>query len=454
MSQESLFATRDVYTPRRLNREIRFQLEDGYRDIWIEGEISNLSRPASGHAYFTLKDESAQVRCALFRNRRVTTPLSDGAQVLLRARVSLYEARGEYQLIVEHVEPAGEGLLRRQFEELKKKLAGEGLFAEERKQDLPLYPRHIAIISSATGAAIRDVCSVLARRYPSVRVTLVPSQVQGDQAPKQLVAALQAAQRLRPDVILLTRGGGSLEDLWAFNDESLARAMAECPTPLVSAVGHEVDFTIADFVADVRAPTPSAAAELLVPDQLELIQQFAGAEKRLRRALQSELQRNMQRVDYLLRRLQANHPGQRIRLAREKLEAQRLRITAAWAARHRGFGSRLELAREKLHGNSPAARVEALRLRLAQLSQRPAQLLKARLRILAERLRGSARALNAVSPLAVLDRGYSLTRDETGELLTDAADVQPGQTIQTRLARGQLISEVRSIEPDPTGQHD
>ena len=265
MREDDLFATRNILTPSELTRQVRFELEQGFGQVWLEGEISNLSTPASGHVYFTLKDATSQIRCALFRNRRVTTPLAAGQQVLICAQVSLYEARGEFQLIVEAVEDAGEGRLRQEFERLKKRLANEGLFDEAQKQALPAYPQHVAVVSSATGAALRDVLSVLKRRFPLLRVTVVPSVVQGDDAPAELTRALTAAQRLNPDVILLTRGGGSLEDLWAFNDEGLARAIAACPLPVVSAVGHEVDFSISDFccrcprrntVCSGRAPGP------------------------------------------------------------------------------------------------------------------------------------------------------------------------------------------------------
>ncbi|HQZ63243.1 MAG TPA: exodeoxyribonuclease VII large subunit, partial [Dokdonella sp.] len=272
-SSDQSHAERMILTPSALNRLAHDLLEDALPSVWIEGELSNVSRPASGHLYFTLKDSTAQVRCAMFKPRSSWLGFkpTDGLHVLARARVSLYEARGEFQLIVEHLEEAGEGALQREFERLKKQLAAEGLFARERKRLIPRLPRRIGIITSATGAAVRDVLHVLARRFPLVEVEILPVPVQGKEARAAIVAMLDAAARAgRHDVLLLTRGGGSLEDLWAFNDEALARAIVRSPIPVVSAVGHEVDFSISDFVADLRAATPSAAAELLVPDRLEL----------------------------------------------------------------------------------------------------------------------------------------------------------------------------------------
>ncbi|MBN8482592.1 MAG: exodeoxyribonuclease VII large subunit, partial [Xanthomonadales bacterium] len=305
---------RTILTPSTLNRLVRDLLEDAFALVWIEGELSNVSRPASGHLYFTLKDGTAQVRAAMFKPRSGWLPFKpvDGMQVLARGRVGLYEARGEFQLVVEHMEPAGEGALRREFERLKQRLAAEGLFDAARKRSVPALPRRIAIVTSATGAAIRDVLSVLARRFPLVAVDVVPVPVQGGEAPAAIVAALaRLAEAQRHDVILLTRGGGSLEDLWAFNDEAVARAIAASPVPVVSAIGHEVDFTIADFVADLRAPTPSAAAELLVPDRSDLLRGLRRECERLVQRLRARLQASAQRVDHLHARLQAARPTRR-----------------------------------------------------------------------------------------------------------------------------------------------
>ncbi|WP_257389480.1 exodeoxyribonuclease VII large subunit, partial [Tahibacter caeni] len=330
---------RDVLTPSQLTRRARDLLEDGFGLIWLEGEISNLARPASGHLYFSLKDGGAQVRCAMFKPRSSYLRFrpADGMQVLARARVSLYEARGEFQLIVEHLEEAGEGALRREFERLKALLAAEGLFAAERKRALPRFPRRLAVITSATGAAVRDVLSVIARRYALVDVDVVPVPVQGREAPPAIVAALRAvALAARHDAVLLARGGGSIEDLWAFNDEAVARAIAASPLPVISAIGHETDFTIADFVADLRAPTPSAAAELLVPDMAELSRQLTQRRHRLHLLLQRRLQQRQQQLDRLHAQLQARSPGQRLQLGRSRLAALELRLRhAALQARQR-----------------------------------------------------------------------------------------------------------------------
>ncbi|MDX1555555.1 MAG: exodeoxyribonuclease VII large subunit, partial [Xanthomonadales bacterium] len=306
---------RRVYTPTELNREAKIHLEAAFSRIWLEGEISNLSRPASGHLYFSLKDDRAQVRCALFRSaaNRLEVQPENGTKVLASGRISLYEARGEYQMIVEALQHAGEGLLQQRFEALKKKLEEEGLFDPARKVALPRYPRRIGIITSPSGAAVRDMLHVLKRRWPIATVRIYPVPVQGEEAPPAIVRALQAAASHDwSDVILIGRGGGSLEDLWAFNDEQVARAIAACPIPLVSAVGHETDFSIADFVADVRAPTPSAAAELCSPDAAALKERF----DRLMRQLQVRIddRRNAagQKLDHVAHRLQQVHPRRRL----------------------------------------------------------------------------------------------------------------------------------------------
>ena len=318
--QANAFAA--AITVSQLNRQAKTLLEQGLARLWVEGEISNIARPASGHVYFTLKDKSAQIRAAFFRQRQrgPTISFKDGDQVLVYGRVSLYEARGDYQLIVEQIEPAGEGALKRQFEVLKKKLAAEGLFDEDRKQELPELPTRIGVITSPTGAAIRDIVSILGRRFPSIPIVIYPSAVQGDAAPQELITALATAiRRDECDVLILARGGGSLEDLWAFNDEQLARAIAESPIPIISAVGHEVDFTIADFVADLRAPTPSGAAELVVPDRedwLRVVQSLAMRISRLGRRTVEDL---AQALDWLSRRLVQTSPTAMLERSRTRL---------------------------------------------------------------------------------------------------------------------------------------
>src|SRR6187399_1267598 len=280
----SVRAERDVYSVSRLNKEVRLLLESGLPVLWLEGELSNFAAPASGHWYFSLKDNTAQVRCAMWRQRntQVRFKPKDGMAVLVRARVGLYEPRGEYQLLIEHLEEAGVGALKREFEKLKARLAAEGLFAAERKRPLPAVPRRIGVVSSPTGAAIHDILRVLRARFPAARVLLYPTAVQGAAAVPEIVRAIEAASRRQDcEVLLIARGGGSLEDLWCFNDERVARAIAACRVPTVSGVGHEVDVTIADFVADLRAPTPSAAAEMAVPVRAEIAAEILDGERRL-----------------------------------------------------------------------------------------------------------------------------------------------------------------------------
>ena len=399
---DAFAAGMSAITVSQLNRKAKSMLEQGLGRVWVEGEISNIARPASGHVYFTLKDNSAQVRAAFFRQRQrgPTLNFKDGDQILAHGRVSLYEARGDYQLIVEQVEFAGEGALKRQFEVLKKKLGAEGLFDEDRKQPLPEFPERIGVITSASGAAIRDIISILGRRFPSIPVVVYPSAVQGDAAPSELIAALAAATRRNEcDVLIMSRGGGSLEDLMAFNDEPLARAIADCPIPIVSAVGHEVDFTIADFVADVRAPTPSGAAEIVVPDREDWM-----------RALNS-----------LANRI--------IRLGRRSLE---------------DLGQSLDWLSRRLVQTSPSVALERSASRLAGLRQRLSSAVNSSVSDVSHRLQLAMRGLHSVSPLATLERGYAIVEDATsGKVLMSASDATPGDDIRARLADGELIATVK-----------
>lgn len=450
----SRFASDDsrVLTVTQLNRLARQLLEDHFPAVLVEGEISNLALPSSGHWYFTLKDPSGQVRCCMFRNRNMFVRLRprDGMKVLVKAKLSLYEARGDYQLIVDTLEETGAGALRRAFEQLKQKLFQEGLFAPERKCPIPALPRHIAVITSPTGAAIRDVLSVLRRRFPAIPVTIVPVQVQGQTSAAELKAAVELVNRREGcladvDVILLTRGGGSLEDLWSFNDEALARAIAASEIPVVSAVGHEVDFTIADFVADVRAPTPSAAAELLSPHQAEYRQLLRNWEQRLYglwRARLGQLQRQLAAVSRLLR-----HPGRRLQQQAQRLDELEVRLRRAVVAQHKRLERRLQLALLRLKQQAPAQRIERQRLQLQQQLERLHRAMQHQLRYGKQRLAAKSEALHSISPLATLSRGYSLTRDAEGKLVRSHTQVAPGTTIETQLAEGRLFSQVLRSEP-------
>jgi exodeoxyribonuclease VII large subunit len=415
---------RQIHTPSTLTRVVRDLLEDNFPLVWIEAEISNCSRPASGHLYFNLKDAQAQVRCAMFRSKSqyLRFKPGDGVRVLARARVSLYEARGEFQLIVEHMEQAGEGALLRAFEQLKARLAAEGLFEAARKRALPSLPRRIAIVTSPTGAAIRDVLSVVARRFPMAALELMPVPVQGKDAAPAIVAMLRALSRARRhDVVLLTRGGGSIEDLWAFNDEALARAIHASAVPVVAAIGHEIDFTIADFVADLRAATPSAAAELLVPSAAELVRRIERDRAQLASCLERRLRVLAQRVDHAQARLRNLHPRVRLRGGRDRL---------------RGLRARLRLCHPQLRLRDRRTRLGALSDRLRRLP--PARLREARLRV-----QELARALGAVSPLATLQRGYAILIDaRSGRIVRSRLQAPAGTRLHARVADGEFDVDV------------
>ncbi|MBT8068699.1 MAG: exodeoxyribonuclease VII large subunit [Gammaproteobacteria bacterium] len=436
----------------QLNRRVRALLEKGIAQLWVEGEISNLSRPASGHIYFSLKDDTAQVSAAWFRQRQrgPAVGYKNGDRVLAFGRVSLYEARGNYQLIVERMEPAGEGVLKRRFEALKKKLFEEGLFDEQRKKALPTLPTRIGVITSPSGAAVRDILSVLGRRFPAVPVVIYPAAVQGDAAPGELIEALDTAvRRDECDVLIIGRGGGSLEDLWAFNDEQLARAIAACPLPIISAVGHEVDFTIADFVADVRAPTPSGAAEIVVPSQHDWERRIASLALRIGRIGQRSVEDRGQRMDWLARRLAAASPAATLRRQQDKLRESRGRLTAAMRQRLLSDKNQLQVIGGTLLQQSPAIAVQRNLSQLSALRQRLSTSAHAMLAAADHRTALLGRALHSVSPLATLDRGYAIVMDaSTNKALLDASDVRVGDDIRAHLARGEIVATVNEVTSD------
>ena len=437
--------TRSVLTPSTLNRLVRDLLGDVFPFVWIEGELSNVAKPASGHLYFTLKDSGAQVRCAMFKPKSASLRFRpvDGMQVLLRAKVGLYEPRGEFQLVAESMEPAGEGALQREFEQLKARLDAEGLFAQARKRPLPRYAKRIGVITSATGAAVRDVLSVLARRWPLADVEVLPVPVQGREAPPAIVKMLnKASASQRYDVLLLTRGGGSLEDLWAFNDEAVARAIHASTVPVVSAVGHEIDFSIADFVADLRAPTPSAAAELLVPDAIATTRHLQQLQQRLLTLQQRKLQAHSQRVDHLLARLQAQRPQARLAHDRERLIHLQSRLTGVLREQSQQRHTRLERLHNRLLAQHPRARLPLLARRLAEQDQRLRRAIALTLERRQTSIRHIGRALHAVSPLATLDRGYAILFDEAGRVLRSVATTKPDDRLTARLADGELRVKV------------
>jgi len=486
---------RNVYTVSRLNREVRGLIERGLGVVWVEGELSNLSVPSSGHWYFSMKDRDAQLRCAMFRQRNMTVGFipKAGQHILARGRVSLYEPRGDYQFIVEHLEEAGVGALKREFERLKAKLAAEGLFALERKRSLPRFPRRIGVITSPTGAALRDILHILARRFPPAAVLIYPTPVQGGAAIPSIVAAIEmASARAECDVLIIARGGGSLEDLWAFNDERVARAIRASAIAIVSGVGHEIDFTIADFVADARAPTPSGAAELVAPDRTAFLEALARTMERLSACMRRELRSVASRFQGASLRLKLTHPGVRLTQQAQRLDELEQRLTAfmqrglrSVSSRFEGLNLRLKLAHpglrlaqqkqrlddleQRLNGavrgvlhsdrrrisemftrlvhQSPEHSIREYRMRHDALSGRLGHAIEQRVSRADHRLNLATRTLNTVSPLATLGRGFALVkRVADGTLVSSTDQVAPGDEIEARLAHGTLKARVIAKE--------
>ena len=445
MSQSSAST---IFTVSRLNQTVRQLLEMEMGQIWLTAEISNFSQPSSGHWYFTLKDDRAQVRCAMFRNtnRRTTFRPQNGQQVLVRASITLYEPRGDYQLIAESMQPAGDGLLQQQFEQLKQKLAAEGLFDPSTKHPLPSPAKQVGVITSSSGAALHDVLQVLQRRDPSLPVIIYPTAVQGADAPMQIVRAIQLANlRAECDVLIVGRGGGSLEDLWSFNDERVARAIFSSRIPIVSAVGHETDITIADFVADLRAPTPSAAAELVSRNQLELVRQMQGQQQRMEMAMDYYLAQRSQQFTRLEHRLQQQHPH--LRLARQQtllLKLQR-RLAESAQAQIRVLGKRTERLQQRLVQAQPQGQIHRYSQRVQQQEYRLRQALERQLNDYRQRFGIACSQLETVSPLATLARGYSVTQTPAGVLLKTTKQVHTGDKLTTRLQDGWVESEITQI---------
>ena len=432
---------RDVLTPSQLNTLARDLLESAFPLVWVEAELGNVTRPASGHLYFTLKDARAQVKCAMFKPKSQWLKFMprEGLRVLGRGRLTLYEARGDYQLVMDHLEEAGEGALRRAFEELKARLAAEGLFDTERKRPLPAHVQRLGVITSPSGAAVRDVLSVLARRFPLLEVDVLPVPVQGETAAAQITQMLRRAGASgRYDALLLTRGGGSLEDLWAFNDEQLARAIAACPVPVVSAVGHETDFSLSDFAADLRAPTPSVAAELLVPDRSDLGNRLQGLQRRLATLQQHGMRQAMQRADRAVLRLQALHPKARLQLLQRRQQEAHRRLESLWREQLERRRASLRHAAAVLRATQPKRRLAMLRERLLALGPRQQAAIARELQRDAMKLGGLARSLEAVSPLATVARGYALVTREDGSLVRSVTQVQEGDALRARLGDGEL----------------
>ncbi|MEP9147606.1 exodeoxyribonuclease VII large subunit [Enterobacter hormaechei] len=439
-----------IYTVSRLNQTVRLLLEQEMGQVWISGEISNFTQPASGHWYFTLKDDTAQVRCAMFRNsnRRVTFRPQHGQQVLVRANITLYEPRGDYQIIVESMQPAGEGLLQQKYEQLKAMLSAEGLFDQQFKNPLPSPAHCVGVITSKTGAALHDILHVLKRRDPSLPVIIYPTAVQGDDAPGQIVRAIELANaRQECDVLIVGRGGGSLEDLWSFNDERVARAIFASLIPVVSAVGHETDVTIADFVADLRAPTPSAAAEVVSRNQQELLRQIQNGQQRLEMAMDYFLANRTRRFTQLHHRLQQQHP--QLRLARQQtvLERLRQRMNFALDNQLKRAISRQQRTTQRLNQQNPQPKIYRAQTRIQQLEFRLAENIRSRMSATRERFGNAVTHLEAVSPLSTLARGYSVTTATDGKVLKQTKQVKAGDVLTTRLSDGWVESEVKEIKP-------
>ncbi|EMB48441.1 exodeoxyribonuclease VII large subunit [Vibrio mimicus] len=443
----SSLANRNIYTVSRLNAEVRLLLENEMGIVWLVGEISNFSAPVSGHWYLTLKDSQAQVKCAMFKgnNRLVNFKPQNGQQVLVKARLSLYEPRGDYQIILESMQPEGDGRLQQQFEQLKMQLAAEGLFAQTRKKPLPENPRCVGIITSRTGAALHDILHVLKRRDPNLPVVIYPTLVQGEDAAIQIAQAIgRANSRAECDVLIVGRGGGSLEDLWCFNHEIVARTIAASDIPIISAVGHEIDVTIADFVADVRAPTPSAAAELVSRDNRHKQQALHQWQAKLASGMRHYLAQRHTQFARLQHKLDKQHPQARLERQQQQLDELSLRLEQKMHQRLTVQQQRSDRLSHKIQLNSPTHLIRQQRFSLLQQEQRLTQLIQHHLIQSRHQLALLSEKMDAVSPLATLARGYSVTRTAQGELVRQSAQVKPGDTLVTQLMDGEILSTVNS----------
>ena len=448
LDESSQSRQQQIFTVTRLNSAVRMILEQDLGLVWLTGELSNLAMPSSGHWYFSLKDISAQVRCAMFKgnNRRVPFRPQDGMQVLVQARVSLYEPRGDYQLIIESMQPAGDGMLALRFEELKRRLGAEGLFDEGRKRLLPREPRAVGLVTSATGAALHDMLTVLERRAPDLPVFIYPTQVQGSAATSQIVAAITLAnRRAEVDVLIVGRGGGSLEDLWCFNEEAVARAIAGSAIPVVSAVGHEVDVTISDFAADLRAPTPSAAAELVAPDRSARAQRLVHLKQRLVQAISRRQTAARHGFALLQKRLDHQDPKRRLEQQSQRLDELSGRLQQLLNLRLHQGERRLANLELRLQARSPEKLLAAGKRRHQLAQERLHTLMNKRQDLAAHRLAMLSARLDGISPLATLGRGYSITRTPSGEVISRAAQVSPGQQLVTTLAEGDLRVRVEEV---------
>ncbi len=446
---------RQIWTVSGLTARIKETLEAQFPAFWVEGEISNFRISGAGHAYFTLKDETAQLKAVLFKGkgRRIRFEPQDGLQVLAFGGLDLYAPRGEYQLVVELLEPKGLGALQLAFEQLKAKLAAEGLFDPGRKRPLPRFPKKIGIVTSLGGAAIRDILQIISRRFADLHIVIAPVRVQGEEAPAEIVGGIQDLNALGDlDVIIVARGGGSLEDLWVFNDEAVARAIAGSKVPVISAVGHETDVTIADFVADLRAPTPSGAAELVVEEKEAVAEWLVGLYERMTRSVRQRVRRHSEQVEFLARRRVFTDPGRPVRDLARRLDELAGRLVAGLSGARREARHRAVLATNSLLSLSPLARISSGAALLDQVGGRLHSGIRHAAERARDRLRTAVGQLDSLSPLAVLRRGYSLTRLPSGEIVRSSRQVGPGSDVLVLLHEGTLgarVTEVRERDDRP-----
>ena len=440
-------ATRPVYSVSELNETVRSVLEQNLGLVWVAGEISNLARPASGHIYFSLKDKGAQVRCAMFRNRASRTTLrpENGQSVLAQGRVTLYPARGEFQIIIETLEATGDGLLRAKFEQLKARLNDEGLFSQALKSPLPAWPKHIGVVTSPSGAALHDVLTVLKRRCPAIPVIVYPTRVQGDGAAGEIAAAIATAnRRAECDVLIIGRGGGSLEDLWSFNEEHVARAIHASTIPTVSAVGHEVDFTIADLVADLRAATPSAAAELVSPDIVSALGQLAASEKRLRMTMHHRLSGLQHTAAAMQARLIS--PERRVEAGYQRVDELSQRLSLATQTQVNLKRSALQTLTARIEARTPGAMMHLASVQIDHLLSRLQKSILAQISERTQKLTHFDSVLRALGPVATLERGYAIVTDSAGKVIRNSSDVVIDDVVHTQVAEGRLSSRVTETE--------
>jgi exodeoxyribonuclease VII large subunit len=440
----------DIYTISRLNREVRTVLEEVFPTVWVQGEISNLAKPASGHLYFSLKDTAAQVRCAMFKNRQsgLRFEPENGMQVMARANVGLYEGRGEFQLIIQSLEPAGTGALQLAFEALKQKLSAEGLFDEEHKKLFPIFPKNIGIITSATGAAVRDILSILKRRYPAANIIVYPTLVQGEGAANKIAEAIKLADiRKECDVLILARGGGSIEDLWAFNEELVARTIFDTTLPIVSGIGHEIDFTIADFVADQRAATPSAAAELISPDSVEVIAKLKHREEQLIRSQKQNIHNFKNRVELLSKHVP--HPKQRLMELIQRTDEYSIRLKHQVEKQISNKKMTMTEIAGKINELNPAHKIARQIEKVDMLQMQFKKSIGRSLEKAHDEISNLSHMLNTVSPISTLERGYAIvTEPKTNKIVTNTKHLQSGDQLRIRLATSEIDSTIDKINEE------